>query len=366
MPRLFGNAGAVRIPRGKALHTCLIPPRYYEAYKKGFERFRQTGEGAAIGRTLELDGVRKDGKEFNVELSLSSIHIEGKWHAVGVMRDITERKQAEETIKKMNEELEFKVRERTQQLLDAQDELIRKEKLATLGQLAGTVGHELRNPLGVMSNAVYFLQTVLASADETTKEYLGIIKSEIAGAERIVSDLLDAVRTKPPQPQLVLAEDLIRMSLDKCRAPECVTVEVKSETRRPVLIDPLQMKQAFINLINNAVEAMPEGGVLSISARLAKAGERGMKEGKASVVQASEASGRPSFVEISVADTGCGIAPAHMSKLFQPLFTTKARGIGLGLVVVKNLVEANGGRVSVESEIGKGTAFTVTLPAGEA
>jgi PAS domain S-box-containing protein len=261
--------------------------------------------------------------------------------AIELVEDITVRKRAEDEIQKLNEELEGKVEERTRQLLDAQEALVRKEKLATLGQIAGSVGHELRNPLGVMNNAVYYLQTVLADGDDTVREYLGIIKNEISSAERIVSDLLDAVRTKPPKPQSVSAAELIRMGLEKCRMPGNITVDIQAEPQRPVFVDPFQMKQVFVNLINNAVEAMPDGGTVRISARV---------------------SGHPSFIEISIADTGEGITPENMKKLFQPLFTTKARGIGLGLVVVKNLTEANGGRLEVESEVAKGTTFTVLLP----
>lgn len=224
----------------------------------------------------------------------------------------------------------------------SEEELLRKEKLATLGRLAGSVGHELRNPLGVMSNAVYYLQMVLGNSDQTVRDYLAMIKSEIAASERIVSDLLDAVRTKPPQPQHLSAGELIGMSLQRYVVPDSVRLEVEARAVRTVLADPFQIKQVFINLISNALDAMPDGGVLSIVAE--DDGEKG--------------------VRVLFRDTGKGIAPEHRASLFQPLFTTKARGIGLGLVVVKNLVEANGGSVAVESAPGAGTTFTVVLPAG--
>jgi len=261
----------------------------------------------------------------------------------GTVRDITEHKLAEEKIRQLNEELEIKVQERTKQLQDAQEELVRSEKLAVLGQVAGSVGHELRNPLGVMSNAVYFLQTMLSDADETTKEYLNIIKSEIAGSERIVSDLLDSVRTKPPHPETVGVAELIEQTLHKYTVPSSVTVKLDiPATLPPLQVDAMQIQQVFRNLISNGVEAMPEGGTLEIHA----------VENK-----------QDGTVTISVRDSGIGMAPEVLVKLFQPLFTTKARGIGLGLVVVKNLTQANGGSVKVESEIGKGSLFTVTLPA---
>jgi signal transduction histidine kinase len=258
-------------------------------------------------------------------------------------RDISERKRAEEQIHKLNEELERKVQQRTEQLVVAQDELVRKEKLAVLGQVAGSVGHELRNPLGVMNNAVYFLQTVLTDADDTTKEYLGIIRDEIASSERIVSDLLDSVRTKQPHPEAIGVRALIEQTLRKLTLPDGVSVDLDiPESIQPLQVDGMQILQVFRNLISNGAEAMsPVGGALNISA------VENQPDGT---------------ITVSVQDSGCGIAPEQMGHLFQPLFTTKARGIGLGLVVVKNLTEANGGRVEVQSEPGKGTTFTVTLP----
>jgi PAS domain S-box-containing protein len=258
-------------------------------------------------------------------------------------QDITERKHAEDEIRQLNEELDAKVKQRTQQLLEAQDELVRKEKLAVLGQVAGSVGHELRNPLGVMNNAVYFLQTVLPDADDGVKEYLNIIKNEIAGSERIVSDLLDSVRTKPPQPEAVGVAEVIEKTLGKLTIPPSATVKLDIPATLPLLrVDAQQIHQVFRNLISNGVEAMPEGGTLEIGA----------------VENKSDGT-----VTVSVRDSGVGMTQEQLGHLFQPLFTTKVRGIGLGLVVVKNLTLANGGKIEVQSEAGKGTTFTVTLPA---
>jgi signal transduction histidine kinase len=236
-----------------------------------------------------------------------------------------------------------KRKESEKALRELQEELVCKEKLAVLGQVAGSVGHELRNPLGVMSNAVFFLQSMLSDADETTREYLDIIKSEIAASERIVSDLLDAVRTNPPHPETVGVAQLIEQSLDKCTISPSIKVKLDiPESLSPLRVDAMQIHLVFRNLISNGVEAMPEGGTLEIRALEKEAAN---------------------YVTISVRDTGIGMTPAQLGKLFQPLFTTKARGIGLGLVVVKNLTLVNGGTVEVESESGKGATITVILPA---
>ncbi|OGU09212.1 MAG: hypothetical protein A2075_00050 [Geobacteraceae bacterium GWC2_58_44] len=255
-------------------------------------------------------------------------------------REIAERKQAEEALRR------------------TQEELVRNEKLAVLGQLSGSVGHELRTPLGVMSNAVYFLKTVLADAGETTCEYLEIIKEEIHTSQRIITDLLDFARTKTPQVKAVTAWELVNESLGRCVIPECVQVHADLPDTLPrVNVDPLQMGQVLQNLVTNGVQAMPDGGALLISARGVSGSNSELK------TQNPKLDG--DFIEISVADTGEGISPENMDKLFQPLFTTKAKGIGLGLVVCRHLTEANGGRIEVESRIGEGTTFAVILPAGE-
>ena len=145
---------------------------------------------------------------------------------------------------------------------------MRREKLAVLGQLAGSVGHELRNPLGVMSNAVYYLNTVISGPDETVKEYLNIIKSEIETSQRIISDLLDFSRTKTPQSELSTVNALINRSLVKCTIPGNIIIQLDlPETLPAINVDPLHMEQIFQNLITNAIQAMPKGGELRISAK---------------------------------------------------------------------------------------------------
>jgi signal transduction histidine kinase len=266
---------------------------------------------------------------------------------------ITRLKQDKQEIRRLNVELQQKI----VQLQEAQEDLVRKEKLSILGELSGSVGHELRNPLGVMSNAVYFLKMVLTGADKTVQEYLDIIKQEIDNSLRIITDLLDFARTRRPQRQSISIAELIRQNLESYHMPENVTVTIDIPAAIPDLnVDPPQIGQVLTNFIANAVQAMPDGGTLGISARLVP--ESGTGEPGPEEIPISG----PGFIGISITDSGEGVTPENMKKLFQPLFSTKIKGIGLGLVVCKNLVEANNGRIEVESEPGKRTTFTAVLP----
>ena len=275
---------------------------------------------------------------------------------VGSTTDITQRKRAEsqrdaalEALKEHSERLEEMVDERTQELRDAQEQLIRQEKLAFLGQLAGSVAHEMRNPLGVISNAVFYLKMILPDADETTSEYLDLISSEVRNSDGIVADLLDFGRTRMADREKTAVSVLVAGVLEKRPPPQDVEVTTQlPPDLPPVFTDPRQMGQVLGNLVTNAYQAMPEGGSLTISA----AGR-------------GDPRGRPQ-VSISIADTGCGISQENLKKLFEPLFTTKMRGIGLGLAVSRSLAESNGGSIEVESQEGKGSTFTVILPTKEA
>ena len=340
----------------------LMAPRGRQAVVEAMQQLIATGGGKTP--TAEFLIQRRDGSVIQTEASGSLIrNARGEpCGIIGILRDVTERKLVEQKIRGLNNELEQKVEERTRQLVDAQEELVCKEKLAVLGQMSGCVGHELRNPLGVMSNAVYYLQMVLEEADEEVKQHLQIIKQAIGNSQRIIGDLLDFARTSSPLPQRISVRELIELSLAKCSLPDCIEVILHlPDTLPALLVDPLQATQVFHNLFVNAVQAMPDGGSLRVVA-VSTAGVGHFAE-----AQEAEAPGaaEPALVEISVQDTGEGVTPENLRKLFQPLYTTKPKGFGLGLVVCKNLVAANGGTIAAQSSPEKGMIFTVSLPADE-
>ena len=260
------------------------------------------------------------------------------------IRDITFRKQAENEIRKLNAELEERVEERTRQLKAAQDKLLVQERLSVLGQLAGSVSHELRNPLGVIANSAYLLGKIMPQVNEKTGQYLGIISDETRRAEKIITDLLDFSRIKLPEFKAFDIRALIEKTLERYQPPENIVL-INELPKLPLMVvaDASQIEQVFNNLFDNAYQAMPDGGTLSLSG--------GMRT-----------KGRKQFVVIEVSDTGSGISTENIKKMFEPLFTTKQRGIGLGLATSKNLIESNGGQIEVASEEGKGTKFTVYLP----
>ncbi len=236
--------------------------------------------------------------------------------------------------------MENMVEERTRELRRAQEQLLRSERLAAIGQLAASVAHELRHPLGVMRQSAYYLSMKLQDADEKVRKHLNILEKEISASDKIITDLMDFSRVHKPDLTLVDVEKLVDQTLADVETPAGVRVV---RTRAPelplIMADSQQLQQAFRNLILNAYQAMPEGGTLYITT--ARAGE---------------------YLEISFQDTGMGIAPAYLEHIFEPLFTTKERGIGLGLTICQNIVEQHQGTIEVESLVGQGTTFTIRLP----
>lgn len=230
------------------------------------------------------------------------------------------------------------------QLHDTQEQLVRREKLAMLGQLASGVGHELRNPLGVMTNAVYYLEMVQPDAAPDVQEYLGILRAQIGLAEKIVGDLLDFSRIRPPRRDVVPVADIVAAQQARLTVPSDITLTVDLPADLPrVSVDPVQIGQILFNLLINAVQTLDgRGGTIQVSA--------------------SAAADR---VRLHVDDDGPGVAPDLRSKIFEPLFTTKARGIGLGLAVSRSLAEANGGALDLDDSA-QGARFTLSLPRDDA
>ncbi len=239
------------------------------------------------------------------------------------------------------EQLEVMVENRTRELEQAQEKLIRSERLAAVGELASGVGHELRNPLNVIRNCVYLINmglegNVTAEVEDTLK----LLDLQVDISNKIVSDLLDFTRVKPPSRNLVNLNTMIQERVAWAAIPEKIAVSYDLSGETPELfIDPEQVGRAFTNIINNAVQSMTSGGEFIIST--------GME---------------PTMAWVKFADTGCGIPPENLNKIFEPLYTTKPKGIGLGLAITKRMVEQNSGEILVESVVGKGTTFTLKLP----
>jgi signal transduction histidine kinase len=244
----------------------------------------------------------------------------------------------ERLLKENSERLEELVEEKTKELRDA-------ERLVTIGQTAGMVGHDIRNPLQAITSDVYLAKSELASiADCEAKEYalesLEEIEKNVAYINKIVGDLQYYAKKLSPLMQSTNLEEIVEAALYKREIPEKIVASCYvEENARTILSDPDFIKRILSNLVGNAVQAMPYGGRLFVNAFM---------EGE--------------DVVITVEDTGEGIPADVKPKLFTPLFTTKSKGQGFGLAVVKRLTEALGGTVTFESILGNGTKFIIRLP----
>jgi PAS domain S-box-containing protein len=218
------------------------------------------------------------------------------------------------------------------------EKLTKAERLAAIGQTAAMVGHDLRNPLQGIAGALHLLKQDSLTAEERN-EMLQVIEKSIRYSDAIVRDLSEY----SSEIQLKLAEatpkSVTRDSIEAVKVPQNVIIQDLSEDHPTLRADPDKMKRVFINLIENAIDAMPQGGTLTISS---KKSDRN--------------------VEIAVTDTGSGMSQKVMENLWKPLQTTKAKGLGLGLAICKRIVDAHGGTISVKSKDGEGTTVTIGLP----
>jgi signal transduction histidine kinase len=224
-------------------------------------------------------------------------------------------------------------------LRQQQDELLKKERLIVLGQLAGSLAHQLRNPLCAISNAVAFLRRELTGMTTTSMEdALRIAGEEVWVANRIIEDLLDYARIRPPAPRNLSVQELVESALGRESIPPGVKVEQRLGEER-VHVDLSQICDAMGKLIRNAFEAMDGAGTLTIASRRDE-----------------------DLVELTITDTGVGISREEAALLFEPLVTSKPLGIGLGLTTARALVVNQGGTLEAEGERGKGARFKLRLP----
>ncbi len=258
-------------------------------------------------------------------------------------------------LNEMQQTLESKVEERTRQLQTAQRKLLQADRLASLGQLAASVAHEINNPVSGVLNLSTLLERLMASGnyppgrEAEFRKYLSLISTETARVGRIVSDLLAFSRRSKPQRAPADLNKLVRTTVNlaqhKLKLLSTEIVLDLQETLPQIECDSSQMQQVVLNLVLNGAQAMQPkgGGTLTIRTRLVD---------------------QDTNVELSVQDTGEGIAPENLSKIFDPFFTTKAdgKGVGLGLAVLYGIVKAHDGEVEVTSQRNLGTTFTVTVP----
>jgi len=262
-------------------------------------------------------------------------------HLVGIIHDITRLKEVEEALRHGSEVLEARVRERTAALEEAQRELLRKERLAVLGQLAGGLAHQIRNPLGAIANATALLRRAMADLRRPELDAaLDIIHEEVFRADRTITGLLDFTRVRPPEPRPIAVKELVDRALEGEVLPPSIALTIDVPVGLTVAVDATQVQGALSNLVRNAIEAMPKGGRLGIHAAT-----------------------RGDVVAIEIRDTGPGLAPEVEGRVFEPLVTTKTLGIGLGLSTARTLVEGQGGTIVYASLPGQGTVFEIRLPA---
>lgn len=317
---------------------------------------RETPSGEIIGLIEIYRGVAHD-VAFQVDDAKSVV----LWTTIGAMGGLfvflfgfiliadstihRSRRRELAVVEEANSTLESRVQERTQQLEDAQEQLVRSEKLSAIGQLAGGVAHDIRSPLGAIKAAVYYLRRKLAPTDMVAAnprigEFLQIAEDSVEHANQILNDLMSFARVGAGSLVPTNLEDIVKNALSTMELREDVQIIEDFAPDLPeVIADGEQLYRVFINLVNNAQDAMADGGQLTISTRFVDG-----------------------HGEVAFRDTGIGISDEDMKKIFEPPFTTKTKGTGLGLSVCQQIVAKHGGSMEVSSTHGEGSTFMVRLP----
>jgi len=325
---------------GKSLHLLLAPERYHDAYQAGFARYRETGCGPAIGRTLEMGAVRNDGTEIPVEVSFSTMFLKEKRYAIGIIRDISERKQLEEERGKIEEQLR------------------QAQKMEAVGQLAGGIAHDFNNILTAIIGFSTLMKMKLADDDPLHMEIDQILASSDRAAN-LTRSMLAFCRRQIMTPRQTELNDIIRegnIFLQRVIGEDVELRETLADISLNIFADSTQIGQVLMNLATNARDAMPQGGTLVIETASTIIDDH--------FINAQGYGKQGAYAMITVADTGTGMDEETSRRIFEPFFTTKelGKGTGLGLSVVYGIVKQHEGYIICDSEPGRGTTFRIYLP----
>jgi PAS domain S-box-containing protein len=336
--RLFGRRRDEVL--GLELASVIIPPSFRKAHRRGLARHLATGQTVVIGGRLEVSALRADGREFPVELTVTRAGTDERPAFNAYIRDLTAQKQAEAARSSLEAQLQ------------------QSQKMEAIGRLAGGVAHDFNNMLTVISGRALMLLSRLKPGEPMHRD-VELIQKTSQRAVALTGQLLAFSRKQVIQPRVLelgpLMAELVPM-LQRMIGEDVELSVLPTEGTGRVKVDPSQMQQVVMNLAVNARDAMPRGGRITIGVRDAEVREA------IALGHANLPPGR--YVALAVSDTGTGITAETAAHIFEPFFTTKeqGKGTGLGLSTVFGIVEQSHGRIGVESELGRGTTFTIYLP----
>jgi two-component system sensor kinase FixL len=299
---------------GKDLN--IIIPERYKSHSNYLKMFFESEKSEMIGKTISLSGIRKSGEEFPIELSLSFLDMGGEITFTAIIRDVTE-----------NQKMEHR--------------MLQSERLAAVGKAVAHVAHEIKNPLMIIGG--FSNQIKMNLEDEKDAGKLDMVLDEVTRLERMVANLGDFTKeyrlVRRPSDINSVIKDVIQIMNGVYPSEKYRFMDQLSSNIKTINCDPDKLKQVLINIISNSIEAMKKGGKISIFTEKIDRG-----------------------VEIRIIDEGIGIPKEELQHIFEPFYTTREKGSGLGLSISYKLIEAHNGEIWADSKPGKGTTFFIQLP----